>query len=130
MNPAMRYCDSLFRYRRRLTREVVVGDPVRGGVVIGGGHPVVMQSMLTCDTMDTGLCVRQTLDLVAAGCQLVRITAPTVRDAANLERIVAELRGQDCRVPIVADIHFKPDAALEAARWVEKIGRASWRESV
>ncbi|MCL4176241.1 MAG: (E)-4-hydroxy-3-methylbut-2-enyl-diphosphate synthase [Verrucomicrobia bacterium] len=117
----MRYCESPFRYGRRLTREVVVGDPARGGVVIGGGHPVVMQSMLTCDTMDTALCVRQTLDLVAVGCQLVRITAPTVRDAANLERIVAELRGRDCRVPIVADIHFKPDAALEAARWVEKV---------
>jgi (E)-4-hydroxy-3-methylbut-2-enyl-diphosphate synthase len=117
----MRYCESPYLYRRRLTREVVVGDPTRGGVVIGGGHPVVVQSMLTCDTMDTALCVRQTLDLVAVGCQLVRITAPTVRDSANLERIVSELRAQDCWVPIVADIHFKPDAAMEAARWVEKV---------
>jgi (E)-4-hydroxy-3-methylbut-2-enyl-diphosphate synthase len=121
MKPAMRYSESPYYYRRRPTREVVVGDPGRGGVVIGGEHPVVVQSMLTCDTMDTALCVRQTLDLVAVGCQLVRITAPTVRDAANLERIVAELRGQGCQVPIVADIHFKPDAALEAARWVEKV---------
>jgi (E)-4-hydroxy-3-methylbut-2-enyl-diphosphate synthase len=104
-----------------LTREVVVGDPTRSGVVIGGGQPVVVQSMLTCDTMDTAMCVRQTLDLVAVGCQLVRITAPTVRDAANLERIVQELRGQGCWVPIAADIHFKPEAALEAARWVEKV---------
>jgi len=100
---------------------VVVGEPSRGGVVIGGGHPIVTQSMLTCDTMDTAECVRQTLELVAVGCQLVRITAPTVKDAANLQSIVAELRVRDCHVPIVADIHFKPEAALEAARWVEKV---------
>lgn len=77
--------------------------------------------MITADTMDTAACVQQTLDLAAAGCQLVRITAPTVRDAANLECIVAELRRRDCLVPIVADIHFKPEAALEAARWVDKV---------
>ncbi len=117
----MSYVESPFFYQRRLTREVVVGDPARGGVVIGGNHPVVMQSMLTCDTMDTAECVRQTLELVAAGCQIVRITAPTVKDAANLENIVAELRARGCTVPIVADIHFKPEAALEAARWVEMV---------
>lgn len=117
----MRYCESPFLYRRRLTREVVVGDPARGGVIIGGNHPVVKQSMITCDTMDTAASVQQTLDLVAVGCELVRITAPTVRDAANLEVIVRELRARGCQVPIVADIHFKPEAALEAARWVEKI---------
>jgi len=82
--PALRYCPSPFLYHRRPTREVVVGDPARGGVVLGGSHPAVMQSMLTCDTMDTAECVRQTLELVAVGCQLVRITAPTVKDAANL----------------------------------------------
>src|SRR5437868_7054568 len=117
----MKYCSSPFRYERRLTREVVVGDPARGGVVIGGGHPVVVQSMLTCDTMDTAACVAQTLDLVAVGCQLVRITAPTVKDAANLQHIVAELQSRGCQVPIVADIHFKPEAAMEAAKWVEKV---------
>jgi (E)-4-hydroxy-3-methylbut-2-enyl-diphosphate synthase len=117
----MRYCDSLYPYRRRLTREVVVGDPSRGGVIIGGNHPVVVQSMITCDTMDTAACVRETLDLVRVGCQIVRITAPTVKDAANLEHIVAQLRAQNCWVPIVADIHFKPEAALEAVKWVEKI---------
>jgi len=117
----MKYCASPFRYERRQTREVVVGDPARGGIVIGGNHPIVMQSMLTCDTMDTGACVQQTLDLVSVGCQLVRITAPTVKDAANLENIVAELRLDDCHVPIVADIHFKPEAAMEAAKWVEKV---------
>ena len=71
----MRYCESPYALHRRATREVIVGDPARGGVIIGGDHPVVRQSMLTCDTMDTAACVRQTLDLVAVGCQLVRITA-------------------------------------------------------
>jgi len=117
----MRYCDSPFSYRRRRTREVVIGDPARGGVIIGGGHPVVNQSMLTCDTMDTAESVKQTLDLVAVGCQLVRITAPTVKDAANLQNIVAELHRRGCFVPIVADIHFKPEAAMEAVKWVDVV---------
>jgi len=117
----MRYCSSPYSYARRLTREVLVGDLSKGGVIIGGHHPVVKQSMLTCDTMDTALCVRQTLELVEVGCQIVRITAPTIKDAANLQQIVTELRSRGCQVPIVADIHFKPDAALEAARWVEKV---------
>src|SRR5215470_18979472 len=117
----MQYCASPFFYQRRMTRPVVVGDPARGGVIIGGNHPVVMQSMLTCDTMDTAECIQQTLELVAVGCQIVRITAPTVKDAANLKNIVAELRARGCLVPIVADIHFKPDAAMEAAKWVEMV---------
>src|SRR5208282_4320445 len=117
----MRYCLSPVLFHRRKTREVVVGDPARGGVAIGGDHPVVKQSMITCDTMETALCVQQTLDLVAAGCQIVRITAPTVKDAANLKNIVAELRSRGCWAPIVADIHFKPDVALEAAKWVEMV---------
>jgi (E)-4-hydroxy-3-methylbut-2-enyl-diphosphate synthase len=117
----MNYCPSLWSYHRRLAREVVVGDPACGGVIIGGSHPVVKQSMLTCDTMDTAECVRQTLELVEVGCQIVRITAPTVKDAANLENIVRELRQRGCHVPIVADIHFKPEAAMEAVKWVEKV---------
>ena len=117
----MRYCESSYFYQRRQTREIVIGDPANGGFVMGGEHPVVMQSMLTCDTMDTALCVQQTLELVAVGCQLVRITAPTVKDAANLQNIVAELRQQNCNVPIVADIHFKPEAAMEAMKWVEVV---------
>jgi len=118
---SMKYCASPFHYLRRKTREVTVGDPANGGVIIGGDHPIVMQSMLTCDTMDTAASVQQTLDLVAVGCQIVRITAPTVKDAANLQNIEAELRKRGCNVPIVADIHFKPEAALEAAKWVEKV---------
>ena len=117
----MRYCSSPYLYSRRKTREVVVGDPAHGGVIIGGDQPVVKQSMLTCDTMDTALCVKQSLELVAVGCQLVRITAPTVKDAANLKNIVAELRSRGCQTPVVADIHFKPDAAMEAAKWVEMV---------
>jgi (E)-4-hydroxy-3-methylbut-2-enyl-diphosphate synthase len=71
--------------------------------------------------MDTESCVQQTLELASVGCEIVRITAPTVKDAANLQHIVAALRKHGCDVPIVADIHFKPEAALEAAKWVEKI---------
>jgi (E)-4-hydroxy-3-methylbut-2-enyl-diphosphate synthase len=117
----MHYCDSPYFHRRRKTREIVIGDPARGGLIMGGDHPVVKQSMLTCDTMDTAECVRQTLELVAVGCQIVRITAPTVKDAANLQQIVAELRRAGCLVPIVADIHFKPEAAMEAVKWVEVV---------
>jgi (E)-4-hydroxy-3-methylbut-2-enyl-diphosphate synthase len=112
----MEYCASPYSYSRRKSRVVMVGD-----VGVGGDHPIRVQSMLTCDTMDTAACIQQTLDLVAAGCEIVRITAPTVKDAANLEHIAAGLRARGCRVPLVADIHFKPEAALEAAKWVEKI---------
>ncbi|MCU0786286.1 MAG: (E)-4-hydroxy-3-methylbut-2-enyl-diphosphate synthase [Verrucomicrobia bacterium] len=118
---ALHYCDSPYLYQRRKTREIIVGDPKHAGFVMGGEHPVVMQSMITCDTMDTAECVKQTLELVAVGCQLVRITAPTVKDAANLQNIVAELHQRGCNVPIVADIHFKPEAALEAVKWVEVV---------
>jgi (E)-4-hydroxy-3-methylbut-2-enyl-diphosphate synthase len=92
-----------------------------GNVAVGGDHPIRVQSMLTCDTMDTAACIQQTLDLVAVGCEIVRITAPTVKDAANLESIRRGLHERGCDVPLVADIHFKPEAALEAAKWVEKV---------
>ena len=103
-------------YRRRLTREVKVGP-----VGLGGLNPIRVQSMITCDTMDTAASIQQSLDLANAGCEIVRITAPTVTDAANLQAIATGLREQGCNVPLVADIHFKPDAALEAAKWVEKV---------
>jgi (E)-4-hydroxy-3-methylbut-2-enyl-diphosphate synthase len=92
-----------------------------GTVGIGGDNPIRVQSMITCDTMDTAASIQQTLDLAAVGCEIVRITAPTVKDAANLRQIVAGLRDRGCTTPIVADIHFKPEAALEAAQWVEKV---------
>ncbi len=112
----MKYCESLFAYQRWATRVVKIG-----AVAVGGTNPIRVQSMITCDTMDTAACIAQTLELVAVGCEIVRITAPTVKDAANLEHIVSGLRARGCLVPIVADIHFKPEAALEAAKWVEKV---------
>lgn len=117
----MRFCGSPYCYNRRPTRPVAVGETGNGGVVIGDGGPVVKQSMITCDTADTSASVRQTLDLAAVGCEMVRITVPTVRDAANLQAIAEGVRRQGCQVPLVADVHFKPEAAFEAARWVEKI---------
>ena len=92
-----------------------------GNVGIGGANPVRIQSMITCDTMDTEMSIQQTMELAAAGCEIVRITAPTVKDSRNLEHIVKGLRERGCDVPIVADIHFKPDAAMEAAKWVDKV---------
>ena len=110
------YCKSPFAYRRRLTREVKVGN-----VGIGGTNPIRVQSMITSDTMDTELSIQQTMELAKVGCEIVRITAPTVKDARNLENIVKGLRSRGCDVPIVADIHFKPEAAMEAAKWVDKV---------
>jgi (E)-4-hydroxy-3-methylbut-2-enyl-diphosphate synthase len=112
----MNYCPDPFSYSRRPTREVMVGH-----IGVGGANPLRVQSMLTCDTMDTEACLKQTLALVEAGCEIVRITAPTVKDAANLQVISSRLRAQGVNVPLVADIHFKPDAAMEAAKWVEKV---------
>jgi (E)-4-hydroxy-3-methylbut-2-enyl-diphosphate synthase len=112
----MNYCTNPYHFSRRLSRELVVGN-----VRMGAHHPVVVQSMITADTMDTSACVQQTLDLVAVGSQIVRITAPTVKDAANLKAIREELDRRGCHVPIVADIHFKPEAAIEAARWIEAV---------
>jgi (E)-4-hydroxy-3-methylbut-2-enyl-diphosphate synthase len=110
------YCENPSVYHRRKTREVNVGN-----VGIGGDNPIRVQSMITCDTMDTEASIQQTIELADAGCEIVRITAPTVKDARNLEHIVRGLRERGCKVPIVADIHFKPEAAMEAAKWVEKV---------
>jgi (E)-4-hydroxy-3-methylbut-2-enyl-diphosphate synthase len=112
----MQYCASPYLYQRRATREVMIGH-----VGVGGSNPIRVQSMITCDTMDTDASIAQTMELASAGCEIVRITAPTVKDAANLEHIVRGLRARKCQVPIVADIHFKPEAAMEAAKWVEKV---------
>jgi len=99
-----------------MTREVMVGN-----VGVGGKNPIRVQSMITSDTRDTPACVAEVLALAEAGCEIVRITAQTRIYAANLENIAREVRAAGCEVPLVADIHFKPDAALEAAKWVEKI---------
>src|SRR6188472_3316466 len=110
------YCGNPFVYRRLNTREVKVGN-----VGVGGDNPIRVQSMITCDTMDTDASIEQTIELANVGCEIVRITAPTVKDAHNLEHIVKGLRERGCNVPIVADIHFKPEAAMEAAKWVDKV---------
>jgi (E)-4-hydroxy-3-methylbut-2-enyl-diphosphate synthase len=112
----MKYCGNPLQYQRRVTREVRVGN-----VGIGGNHPIRVQSMITCDTMDTEMSIQQTMELANVGCEIVRITAPTVKDSGNLENIVKGLRERGCNVPIVADIHFKPEAAMEAAKWVDKV---------
>ncbi|QTN31591.1 (E)-4-hydroxy-3-methylbut-2-enyl-diphosphate synthase [Akkermansiaceae bacterium] len=110
------YCPDLLSYFRRRTREVMVGH-----VGVGGENPIRVQSMITSDTRDTPACVAEVLGLAEAGCEIVRITAQTKVYAANLENIAREVRAAGCQVPLVADIHFKPDAAMEAAKWVEKI---------
>ncbi|HZR06429.1 MAG TPA: (E)-4-hydroxy-3-methylbut-2-enyl-diphosphate synthase [Candidatus Udaeobacter sp.] len=110
------YCENPFVYHRRTTREVKIGN-----VGVGGDNPIRVQSMITCDTMDTDASIQQTIELANVGCEIVRITAPTVKDARNLEHIVKGLRESGCNVPIVADIHFKPEAAMEAAKWVDKV---------
>ena len=110
------YLDDMLRPQRRCSREVMVGT-----VGVGGSNPIRVQSMITCDTMDTAASIAQTIELADAGCEIVRITAPTVKDAANLQHIVKGLRARGCMVPIVADIHFKPEAAMEAAKWVDKV---------
>jgi len=92
-----------------------------GKVGVGGASPIRVQSMITCDTMDTEMSIQQTMELAAVGCEIVRITAPTVKDARNLEHIAKGLRERGCDVPLVADIHFKPEAAMEAAKWVDKV---------
>ncbi len=112
----MKYCPAYFKYSRRSTREVSVG-----GVAIGGANPIRVQSMLTSDTRDVEACVEEALGLVEVGCEIVRVTAQTRKIARNLESIVAGIRAAGCEVPIVADIHFKPDAAMEAAKWVQKV---------
>lgn len=110
------YCPDLLNRQRRPTREVMVGH-----IGVGGSNPVRIQSMITADTRDTPACVAEILALADAGCEIVRLTAQTRVYAANLEHIAREVRAAGCGVPLVADIHFKPDAALEAAKWVEKV---------
>lgn len=110
------YCNSLTQYSRFLTREVTIGD-----VPMGGLNPIRIQSMTTTDTMDTLGTVEQTIRMVNSGCEYVRITAPSMKEAENLANIKKELRFRGYNVPLVADIHFTPNAAEAAARIVEKV---------
>jgi len=110
------YCNSKLEYTRFKTREVKIGD-----IPMGGDNPIRIQSMTTVDTMDTIGSVEQTIRMVDAGCSYVRITAPSIKEAENLANIKKELRSRGYQVPLVADIHFTPNAAEVAARLIEKV---------
>jgi (E)-4-hydroxy-3-methylbut-2-enyl-diphosphate synthase len=116
MSTLLKYCADPFHYQRRKTREVKIGS-----VGVGGNNPIRVQSMTTSDTLNTMATVEEALGMVKVGCEIVRITAPTVKDAENLKNIRDELRKRGCNVPLVADIHFLPKAAMTAVEYVEKI---------
>ena len=110
------YSESLTSYKRIQTRPVKVGN-----IVIGGGHPIRVQTMTTTDTMDTEATVAQIIRCIEAGAELVRVTAPSKKEAENLANIKAILDSKGYNTPLVADIHFTPNAAEIAARIVEKV---------
>ena len=110
------YCNSLTSYSRRLSIEVPIGN-----LPLGGINPIRVQSMTTTDTMNTIATVEQSIRMIEAGCEYVRITAPSISEAQNLANIKKELNRRGFFVPIIADIHFTPNAAESAARLVEKI---------
>lgn len=110
------YCESRYAYRRRRTREVPVGN-----VLVGGQQPIRVQSMTTTRTQDVDATLAQVVRLVEAGCEIVRITAPTVNDARAIGAVRQRLRARGIAVPLVADIHFSPSAALEAVDHCEKV---------
>ena len=123
-----RYANSLTEYSRRKTITVNIGD-----VPMGSDFPIRVQSMTTVDTLDTIGSVEQTIRMVESGCEYVRITAPSVKEAQNLDNIRKELRVRGYNVPLVADILVTANAAELAARWVEKVrinpGKRNWTES-
>lgn len=110
------YCASRFAYQRRRTREVAIGN-----VIVGGDQPIRVQSMTTTRTQDIEGTLAQSIRLVEAGCEIVRITAPTVTDAQAIGEVKRRLRALGIHVPLVADIHFSPAAAMEAAEHVDKV---------
>ena len=111
-----KYSYSISSYKRFKTRVVKVGD-----VNLGGDNPIRVQSMTTTDTMDTNSTVKQSIQMIEAGSEYVRITAPSINEAKNLFNIKKELRKKGYTTPIIADIHFTPNAAIEAAQIVEKV---------
>ena len=116
MSLKYKYCDSLTSYKRWKSREVNIGD-----IALGGENPIRVQSMTTTDTMNTKATVEQSIRMIEAGCEYVRITAPSKKEAENLQNIKDELRKRGYNTPIIADIHFTPNAAEIAARIVEKV---------
>jgi len=111
-----KYCNSLTSYSRWNTREVKIGN-----VALGADNPIRVQSMTTTDTMDTASTVAQSIRMIEAGCEYVRITAPSKKEAENLLNIKNQLRKQGYDAPLIADIHFTPNAAEIAAKIVEKV---------
>ena len=103
-------------FRRLRTNEVFVGS-----VGIGGSNPIRIQSMTTTDTMNTQSSVDQSVKMIQKGCELIRLTAPSIKEAKNLYEIKNELIKRGFDVPLIADIHFTPNAAIEAAKIVEKV---------
>ena len=116
MNKDQKYCNSLIDYSRLKTRELAIGN-----VNFGGDNPIRLQSMTTVDTMDTEASVAQAIRMIEAGCELVRYTAPSIKEAENLKIIREELTKLGITTPIVADIHFTPNAAEVAALHIEKV---------
>jgi len=116
INRSFSYCNSLTAYSRRKSLEVKIGD-----IPLGGDNPIRIQSMTTVDTMDTQGSVDQAIRMIEAGCEYVRITAPSLNEAKNLENIKRELRNRGFNTPLIADIHFTPNAAELSARIVEKV---------
>jgi (E)-4-hydroxy-3-methylbut-2-enyl-diphosphate synthase len=111
-----KYCNDYVNYSRFLTREVNIGD-----IALGGLNPIRIQSMTTTNTMDTIGTVEQTIRMVESGCEFIRITAPTKKSAQNLGEIKNELKKRGYNVPLIADIHYTPNAAEVAARLIEKV---------
>ena len=111
-----KYCNDYVNFSRFKTREVNIGD-----IALGGDNPIRIQSMTTTDTMDTIGTVEQTIRMVKSGCEFIRITAPTKKSAENLKQIKSELKNRGYDVPLIADIHYTPNAAEVAARLIEKV---------
>ena len=111
-----KYCESLTKYQRRKTRSVQIGD-----VPLGSHYPVRVQSMTTTDTMEIQATVEQSIRMIKAGCEYVRVTAPSIKEAKILAEIKKSLHKKGYKTPLIADIHFTPNAAIEAARIVEKV---------
>ena len=115
-NKNFKYCNNLIKYSRFKTRVVNIG-----GIPLGGNYPVRIQSMTTTNTLDTKSTVKQSIRMIEAGCEYIRITAPSINEAENLKNIKEELKKNGYSVPLIADIHFTPNAAEVAARIVEKV---------
>ena len=114
--PNYKYCHSINQYKRFKTKEVEIGD-----IPLGGEHPIRVQSMTTTDTMDTFSTVEQSIRMINAGSEYIRITAPSINEAINLKNIKDELLKKGYNTPLIADIHFTPNAAIEAAKIVDKV---------